>query len=264
MVTGLDAHVASVSAGSTGACVVKTDSSLWCWGDNSNGELGDGTKTLRAAPVVVTGFSTGGAASVSAGYTYHTCAVKTDGSLWCWGYNWCGQLGDGTKTDRSTPVMVTGFSSGVASVSARGSFTCAVKTDGSLWCWGENYYGQLGDGTITQRLTPVMVTGLSSGVAAVATGGEHTCAVKTDGSLWCWGWNQFGQLGDGTKTNRSTPAVSPGLSAGVASVAAGEASTCAVKTDGSLWCWGSNQDGWLGDGTKTDQSTPQQIPAAPH
>ena len=264
MVTGLDAHVASVSAGSTGACVVKTDSSLWCWGDNSNGELGDGTKTLRAAPVVVTGFSTGGAASVSAGYTYHTCAVKTDGSLWCWGYNWCGQLGDGTKTDRSTPVMVTGFSSGVASVSARGSFTCAVKTDGSLWCWGENYYGQLGDGTITQRLTPVMVTGFSSGVAAVATGGEHTCAVKTDGSLWCWGWNQFGQLGDGTKTDRSTPAVSPGLSAGVASVAAGEASTCAVKTDGSLWCWGSNQDGWLGDGTKTDQSTPQQIPAAPH
>jgi alpha-tubulin suppressor-like RCC1 family protein len=138
------------------------------------------------------------------------------------------------------------MSSEVSSVAlgGGGGHTCAVKTDGSLWCWGNNFYGQLGDGTYTSRNTPVQI--MSSEVSSVALGGYHTCAVKTDGSLWCWGLNDVGQLGDGTNTSKTTPVQI--MSSGVSSVALGYAHTCAVKADGSLWCWGRNNYGQLGDG----------------
>ena len=238
---------AKVSAGGYHTCAVKTDGSLWCWGGNDYGQLGDGTYTDRTTPVQITS----GVSSVALGL-WHTCAVKTDGSLWCWGDNDYGQLGDGTNTSRNTPVQIA---SGVSSVSLGGSHTCAVKTDGSLWCWGRNNYGQLGDGNNTSRNTPVQI--MSSGVSSVALGGAHTCAVKTDGSLWCWGDNDYGQLGDGTNTSRTTPVQI--MSSGVSSVALGLHHTCAVKTDGSLWCWGDNDYGQLGDGTNTSRNTPVQI-----
>ena len=129
----------------------------------------------------------------------HTCAIKQDGSLWCWGSNDSGQLGDGTNADRNAPVQIT-YISGVSSV-ALGDHTCAIKQDGSLWCWGRNDSGQLGDGTNTDKNAPVQI--MSSGVVAVSLGGAHTCAVKQDGSLWCWGANYYGQLGDGTAWRES-------------------------------------------------------------
>ena len=146
-------------------------------------------------------------AKVSAG-GYHTCAIKQDGSLWCWGDNDSGQLGDGTYSDKATPVQI--MSSGVSSVALGDLHTCAIKTDGSLWCWGYNWYGQLGDGTNTSRNTPVQIT---SGVSSVALGGYHTCAVKTDGSLWCWGNNSSGQLGD-RSVRRNTPVYIMNLDSG--------------------------------------------------
>jgi alpha-tubulin suppressor-like RCC1 family protein len=233
--------VVQFSAGAYHTCAVKTDGSLWCWGYNGQGRLGDGTNTTRYTPVPITS----GVSSVALGGA-HTCAVKTDGSLWCWGDNYFGQLGDGTSgggTNKNTPVPIT---SGVSSVALGGAHTCAVKTDGSLWCWGSNYYGQLGDGTGgwgAYSNTPVPIT---SGVSSVALGGAHTCAVKTDGSLWCWGDNEYGQLGDGTNIDSDTPVR---ITSEVSSVALGGDHTCAVKTDGSLWCWGANGSGQLGDGT---------------
>ncbi len=139
--------------------------------------------------------------AVSAGGR-HTCALTAAGGVRCWGDNFFGQLGDGTTTERHTPVDVTGLTSGVAAVSAGARHTCAVTTASGLKCWGRNLFGQLGDGTTTERHTPVDVTGLTSGVAAVSAGGLHTCAVTTAGGLKCWGRNITGPVGDGTTTDR--------------------------------------------------------------
>jgi alpha-tubulin suppressor-like RCC1 family protein len=247
----MSSGVSSVALGGDHTCAVKTDGSLWCWGRNNYGQLGDGHvhDPYSNTPVQI---MSSGVSSVALGF-YHTCAVKTDGSLWCWGYNYYGQLGDGTNIDSDTPVPIT---SGVSSVALGFYHTCAVKTDGSLWCWGYNGYGQLGDGTYIGRETPVPIT---SGVSSVALGFYHTCAVKTDGSLWCWGYNGYGQLGDGTSgwgTEKNTPVP---ITPGVSSVALGGNHTCAVKTDGSLWCWGANWSGQLGDGTRVQKSTPYPV-----
>ena len=143
-------------------------------------------------------------------------------------------------------------------VSGGGFHTCAIKQDGSLWCWGNNFYGQLGNGRSgIGEMSSIPVQIMSSGVVAVSAGGFHTCAIKQDGSLWCWGWNQYGQVGDGTNTDRNTPVqIMPG---GVIAVSAGWAHTCAIKQDGSLWCWGWNQYGQVGDGTWESKNSPVQI-----
>ncbi len=249
--------VVQISAGKWHSCAILGDGTLWCWGDNFGGKLGDGTTAARLTPVPVTALGSG-VVEVSAG-DGHTCARKTDGSLWCWGDNSSGQLGDGTTTTRSLPVQVAALGSQVASVSTGDLHTCARKSDGSLWCWGENADGELGDGTTTTRLGPVQVSGMSAAVAEVVLGSAHSCARKSDGSLWCWGWNGFGQLGDGTSTSRSSPTAVTGLTANVAGLSAGEEHSCARKTDGSLWCWGDNASGQLGDGTTTAHATPAAV-----
>jgi alpha-tubulin suppressor-like RCC1 family protein len=188
----------------------------------------------------------------------NTLYVKSDGTLWAMGSNDYGQLGDGTTTGRSTAVQVA---TGVASVSAGGYHSLYVKTDGTLWAMGLNGSGQLGDGTTTRRLTPVQVatgvasvsTSLASGVSDFYGGNGHTLYVKTDGTLWAMGRNQYGQLGDGTTTGRSTAVQ---VATGVASVTAGPDHTLYVKTDGTLWAMGYNQYYQLGDGTATNRSTP--------
>ena len=234
--------VATVSLGGGHSAGLKTDGSLWTWGRNDDGQLGDGTTEDRSTPVKVLD----GVAAVSLG-TYHSAALKTDGSLWTWGYNEYGQLGDGTTEDRSTPVKVL---EGVAAVSLGWYHSAALKTDGSLWSWGYNDDGQLGDGTTEKRSTPVKVL---EGVAAVSLGDGHSAALKTDGSLWTWGNNSSGQLGDGTTENRST---SVKVLDGVAEVSLGSYHSAALKTDGSLWTWGENEFGQLGDGTTSNSSVP--------
>jgi alpha-tubulin suppressor-like RCC1 family protein len=236
-----------VSTGGYHTCAVKTDGSLWCWGWNYYGQLGDGTNTSRTAPVRI---MSSGVSYVALGWG-HTCAIKIDGSLWCWGLNYYGQLGDGTNSDKNTPVQI--MSSGVSSVALGYGHTCAIKQDSSLWCWGSNSAGEVGDGTLINKNTPVQIM---SGVSYVAAGGSHTCAIKQDSSLWCWGSNSAGQIGDGTWTNKNMPVQ---IMSGVSYVALGGYHTCAVKTDGSLWCWGHNYYGQLGDGTNTFKNTPVQI-----
>ncbi len=234
-----------LATGYSHSLALKPDGSLWAWGSNGIGQLGDGTTTQRSKRVQVLT----GVAAVAAGW-FHTLAIKTDGSLWAWGSNGSGELGDGTTTHRTTPVQVL---TGVAAVSAGDDYTLAIKTDGSLWAWGRNDEGQLGDGTTTDRTTPVQVL---TGVAAVSAGYEHTLAIKTDGSLWAWGDNWKGRLGDGTAISRHTPVQ---ILTGVAAVSVGLGHTLAIKTDGSLWAWGWNQDGQLGNGATSDRHRPLKV-----
>ena len=163
----------------------------------------------------------------------------------CWGLNEGGQLGNGGRSNRSTPVAVTGLTSGVTAVSAGYAHTCAVTDSAGAKCWGPNYSGSLGDGTTIERRTPVDVVGLTSGVFAIAAGAQHTCALTTSGGVECWGENWAGQLGDGTQTERHTPHDVPGLTTGVAAIAAAVDHTCVAMAEGGVKCWGNAED----DGT---------------
>jgi alpha-tubulin suppressor-like RCC1 family protein len=280
--SGTFANAVLDAAGMSHTCAAKSDDTIWCWGLNANGQLGDNTTTDRSWPVVVKGpRDTGtflGVLALAAGES-HTCAALVDGTVWCWGRNDKGQLGDGTTTDRATPVQVvgtggTGTLTGVTGITAGQKHTCAVKGDGTVWCWGDNSKDELGDGTSTNRSSPVQVlgaggTGTLTGVAGLAAGLQHVCAAKTDGTAWCWGLNDKGQLGDGTSTTRSSPvqvlgAGGTGTLTGVARLASGEGAkhTCAAKTDGTAWCWGLNDKGQLGDTTTTDRSAPVQVVGA--
>lgn len=187
----------------------------------------------------------------------HSCILKADGTIVCSGDNNDGQFGDGTNSNRSAPVVVSGLND--ATDIAAGSFhNCAAKADGTVACWGNNNNGQLGDGTKTSRNLPVAVDGLS-GVTGVTAGAYHTCATKDDGTVACWGYNADGQIGDGSSTERTAPVtVGAGLS-GVKSVAAGAWHNCAAKTDGTVACWGRNAYGQLGDGTNALAKLPVDV-----
>ena len=244
-----------ITAGERHTCAV-TSAGVRCWGNNNYGQLGDGTDTDRATAVPVTGLP-GGVASAAAG-ARHTCAVAGSGAVMCWGENHDGQLGDGTRVDRNAPVAVTGLAGGVKVVAAGERHTCAVTSDGKVLCWGNNHYGQLGDGTEVDRDSPVAVSGLT-GVAALAAGRRHTCALTAHGGVVCWGANHDGQLGDGTQASRSRPAPVTGLDTGVTAITAGRRHTCALTAAGAVRCWGKNQRGQLGNGNQSDSTAPVQV-----
>lgn len=247
--------VSRVAAGGAHTCALTTTGGVLCWGDNAAGQLGDGSQSQRTMPVGVVGLASG-VAAVSAGSEY-TCALTTGGGVKCWGLDYDGQLGDGSGAFgvlRLTPVAVVGLASGVAAIAAGASHSCAVTTTGGVKCWGRNDRGQLGDGTTTKRLAPVGVSGLASGVLALALGEYHTCALLAAGGVKCWGDNDDGQLGDGGNTERHTPVNVSGL-AGASAVAAGDYHSCALASGGMV-CWGYNGNGQLGNGTTTASPLP--------
>ena len=180
----------------------------------------------------------------------HACALTTGGAMHCWGHNGQGQVGFGVLATETDPGTVTGLSAGVAAITAGGAHTCALLATTGVKCWGYNKYGQLGDGSTTNRLTPTPVSGLASGVAGIYAGGSHTCALMTAGGIKCWGYNGTGQLGDGTTADKAVPGDVVGMPGDISSVVAGSSAnhTCAVLKDGTLKCWGQNFDGQIGDG----------------
>jgi alpha-tubulin suppressor-like RCC1 family protein len=203
--------VVDVAAGKLHSLALKSDGTVWAWGNNDSGQHGvpggltfnDGpyTTTYRHTPVQVQGLDS--VVAFAAGYS-HSLALKNDGTVWAWGSNSYGQLGDGSTTTRYTPVQVTNLGL-VTAIAAGSSHTLALKSDGTVWTWGDNSSGELGDGSTTTRYTPVQVTNLDS-VSTIATNdGSHSLAVKSDGTVWAWGWNGYGQLGDGTYTTRYIP-----------------------------------------------------------
>ena len=246
-------------AGRDHSLAVKPDGTVWAWGKNDKGQLGDNTTTQRLVPVPVTDLT--GVTSVAAG-GLHSLALKSDGTVWAWGSNGYGQLGDPTTKQRLVPVQVTGVD-GVTSVAAGVFHSLALKSDGTVWAWGFNNYGQLGDNTTTVRPVPVQVTGLT-GVRSVAAGIFHSLALKSDGTVWAWGDNYFGQLGDNTTTQRQTPVRVKGVGGvgtltSITAISAGNVNGLALKSDGTVWAWGDNYNGQLGDNTFTPRLTPVQV-----
>lgn len=179
----------------------------------------------------------------------HACGVTSGGAAMCWGRNESGQLGDGTRRERHTPVLVAGLTHGVRSVALGDYHTCAVLDDGSVKCWGYNFVGSLGDGTRRTTLRPVQVLGLFQGVASIRASQDSTCALTTAGKALCWGGNEYGQLGDGTGQERLTPTPVVGLGRAVTSITLGNAHACGLLASGTAKCWGRSWYGQLGDGT---------------
>ncbi len=195
--------------------------------------------------------------SISAGRR-HTCALLSTGGVKCWGWNVVNALGDGTYTDRYTPTYVSGLSSGVSAIVAGLNHTCALLSTGAVKWWGWNSNGQLGDGTSTDKTTPTDVSGLSSGVSAIAAGDTHTCALLSTGRVKCWGSGDVGQLGDGTGGHQTTPVTVSGLT-DASAISAGVFHTCALRSTGAVMCWGFNNWGQIGDGEATQRNTPVPV-----
>ncbi len=249
----------SVSPGEGGqTCGVRTDGTLWCWGHNGQGQLGDGTTTNRSTPRRIGNRADW--SSVAPGLT-HTCATRTDGTAWCWGFNSQGELGDGTTTQRLRPVQVAG-ASGWTAVSAGSTHTCGLRGDGVAWCWGSEGFGKLGNDKHGRRFsaTPVKVHSNAHWVSLNA-GDEHSCAIREDHSAWCWGSNVNGQLGIGSagrRTSRDIP-VRAGSASDWTVLRAGYEATCGIRSGGTAWCWGDNSSGQVGDGTTTLRRIPTPV-----
>lgn len=244
-----------VSSGGWHSCVLISGGTVKCWGANGNGELGNGTTTNSWTPVPV--YSSGttpltNVAQVSAG-SYHACALISGGTVECWGDDGTGQLGNGSTTDSSYPVQVSGITS-ASTVSAGGEHSCALASGGTVECWGDNYYGQLGNGSKrAYSLTPVQVSNITD-ATEISTGDEYfSCALVSGGTVECWGYNDYGQLGNGTTTDSSIPVTvySSGMTplANVTQVSAGRYFACALISDGTVWCWGDGSYGELGNGS---------------
>ena len=250
-------------------CVLLSDGTVECWGNNGWGQLGDGTYANSSTSVAVLLRDRitplGGVTAIASGF-YYTCAVLSDGTIRCWGDNFAGQLGDNGASGNSSPTPVAVNDVTMATAIAAGqNHTCALLSDGTVECWGDNGFGQLGDNGVSgsSSLTPVNVTGVT-GATAITAGIHHTCAMLSDGTIKCWGSNLSGALGDGTVDDSSTPVVVNGGFAlptnGATEVTGGGFYTCAVLSDGTVKCWGYNNEGQLGDGHKPyPSSTPMTV-----
>lgn len=311
-VAGLSSGVSHLLSSHQYTCALTNTGGIKCWGENGRDQLGDGTRVDRSTPVNVSSLTSGatklsvgdisgncainaaggircwGAASpvyspgptsgivklssvpiseYDVGNQNHRCAVTNSGGALCWGNNSNGQLGNGqvsNTTSSQAAVPVSGLSSGVSEISTGTHYSCALMTSGGVKCWGHNFWGQLGDGTTTDKLTPVDVIGLSSGVSKIFAGtggggGGVTCALLASGGVKCWGLNSRGDLGDGTNLDRSTPVDVLGLTSGVAQYSMGYGHSCVVTSIGGAKCWGRNMNGALGDQTQLDSSFPVDV-----
>jgi alpha-tubulin suppressor-like RCC1 family protein len=237
--------------------VLLANGAVWTKGSNNYGQLGDGSLTSRSTWAPVLGLTSGVkqiAAAAAVGF-----ALLADGSVKAWGFNGNGAVGDGSLTNRWSPVQVYGLTSGVTQIAAAAATGFALLADGSVRAWGFNDAGQVGDGSLTNRWSPVQVSGLTSGVTQIASAGHTGFALLSDGSMRAWGFNGSGQVGDGSTTGRLTPVPVSGLTSAVKQIAAGLHTGYALLSDGSVKAWGLNGTGMVGDGSSTNRSSPVQV-----
>ncbi|MBI3775911.1 MAG: hypothetical protein HY273_10235 [Gammaproteobacteria bacterium] len=256
-VTGISGQVTALVAGNYHNCVLTSAGAVQCWGYNANGQLGNGTNTNSSTPVTVAGLSASTTTLVAG--TQHNCVLTSAGAMQCWGYNSYGQLGNGSTMNSTTPVAVTGLSGSVTTLAAGNQHTCALTSVGAIQCWGFNTNGQLGNGSNTSSTTPVTVTSLSGSVLTLTAGAQHTCALSNVGTAQCWGYNLYGQLGNGSTTSSNTPVTVTGLSGTVTMLTSGFGHLCALISTGAVQCWGYNLYGQLGNGSTTNSGAPMTV-----
>lgn len=261
----------AIAAGFSHTCAVVAGGVVQCWGENAQGQLGNGTTANSMTPgVAVLGVAGTGAQyltgviAIAAGY-FHTCALLSGGSVACWGAGAAGELGNGGGSDSSVPLAVSGLT-GVTAITAGQNYSCALLSSGTVECWGYNGDGELGSATtgLGGSSTPVPVTGLT-GVTSIAAGYDHTCAVLSNGTAACWGASSYGALGNGTANSSTTPVGVSSISSATG-IAVGFSHTCAVLSSGAIECWGDNANGGLGNGTQspcTGDSTPCSLTPVP-
>ncbi|MDD5397204.1 MAG: fibronectin type III domain-containing protein, partial [Candidatus Moranbacteria bacterium] len=249
--------VIAIAAGNGYSLALKDDGTIWAWGSNSKGQLGNGTNVDSNLPVQVS--IARQVSIVSSGVDSETTLVVTsDGNVWAWGEGSLGQLGNGTSADSNVPVQVSGISN-VTSINGGKNRSVALKQDKSVWAWGNNSSGELGDGTNDASNVPVQVSNLT-GISSISGGSDHSLAIKTNGTIWAWGNNNKGQLGDGTFSNRSMPVAVSNVGANNSvMVAGGQSFSVALKLDGSVWAWGWNYNGRLGNNDGIDKTNPVQV-----
>ena len=243
---------------------LKDDGTLWTWGQNNDGGLGDNTTIQKSSPVQTICGGTDWKTMVVGTYYEHCAAIKTDGTLWLWGYNDYGEIGDETTDNRSSPVQTICGGTDWKQIASGGNHTAAIKNDGTLWMWGYNgggeggYYGQLGDNTIIDRSSPVQTICGGTDWKSVSCGEKFTAAIKNNGTCWTWGENAYGQLGDETTENRSSPVQTIAGGNDWKQISCGDNHMIAIKNDGTCWTWGKGSNGRLGDETTNDRSSPVQ------
>ena len=250
-------NITKIASAYNHTCALTTAGGVKCWGENSYAQLGDNSYTRRRTPVDVSGLSAGVDAIAVGGV--HSCALTSSGGVKCWGSNSSGQTGSGTQFGGITPVDVAGLTSNVTAIATQLDHTCALTNSGGVKCWGSNSRGQLGDNSTDIRRAPVDVFGLTSGVSAITTGGQHTCALTVSGGVKCWGNNASGQLGNNTPGQSLTPTDVTGLTSGAVAIAASNYYTCAITNAGGAKCWGVNSEGQLGDNSTASHSAPMDV-----
>jgi alpha-tubulin suppressor-like RCC1 family protein len=243
-----------VSGGNIYTAAIKTDGTLWVWGTGTSGQLGINAAINRSTPV--TTFAGGTNWKQVSGGNTHTAAVKTDGTLWVWGTGTNGRLGTNDGTDRPTPVTTFAGGTDWKQVECGLNYTAAIKTDGTLWTWGYGTNGELGTNALSSVLTPVTTFAGGNNWKQVSAGQSYTTAIKTDGTLWAWGQGSNGKLGTNDTINRSTPVTTFAGGTNWKQVSGNSTHTAAIKTDGTLWTWGTGSNGRLGDNSITNKSTP--------
>jgi RHS repeat-associated protein len=245
--------VTAIAGGGSSGYALRSDGTVWAWGANWNGGLGDGTTTDSRVPVHVSGLTSVTAIGAGAGSGY---AVRSDGTVWAWGMNNSGQLGNGTTTDSSVPVQVSGLTS-VTAVAGGYDTAYALRSDGTVWAWGDGWRGALGNGGSVSSLAPVQVSGLTD-VTTISGAFYAGHALRSDGTIWSWGDNRHAALGNGTTMDSTVPVQVSALT-GATAISSGEFSAYALRSDGTVWSWGYNGYGQLGNGTQIDSSVPVQV-----
>ena len=246
-----------ISGGGDHTVAIRANGTAWAWGSSFNGQIGDNSTVDKSSPVsVVGGFTDWVQISAGGG---HTAAIRANGTAWAWGFNGNGRLGDNSTVSKSSPVSVVGGFTDWVQISGGSEHTAAIRANGTAWAWGRNTYGRLGDNTTAARSSPVSVVGGFTDWVQISGGGDHTVAIRANGTAWAWGSSFNGQIGDNSTVDKSSPVSVVGGFTDWVQISAGGGHTAAIRANGTAWAWGFNGNGRLGDNSTVSKSSPVSV-----